>query len=163
MHSGTCVSHVPWCMPGSLTRGLLWSRWQGKRPRHSRLVRIPQFCVSFERPLCCLIVRCVVWIRFGRFGRFHMNIFGNIFVLKGFRRYYILPCQAPYWWLTFSKHVFAVFFRGCVSERVVSSFCWLTASTLCQLWSTEAPPPSRENAKRKGLSVTRHPIYTLGQ
>ena len=23
MHDGTCVTHVPWCMPGSLTRGFL--------------------------------------------------------------------------------------------------------------------------------------------
>ena len=27
MNHGTCVTHVPWCMPGSLTRGFLWSRW----------------------------------------------------------------------------------------------------------------------------------------
>ena len=26
MHHGTCVTHVPWCMPGSLTCGFLWSR-----------------------------------------------------------------------------------------------------------------------------------------
>ena len=25
-HHGTCVTHVPWCMPGSLTCGFLWSR-----------------------------------------------------------------------------------------------------------------------------------------
>ena len=30
MHHGTCVTHVPWCMPGSLTSRFLWSRWQGK-------------------------------------------------------------------------------------------------------------------------------------
>ena len=29
MHHGTCVTHVPWCMPGSLTCGLLWSGWAG--------------------------------------------------------------------------------------------------------------------------------------
>ena len=29
MHHGTCVTHVPWYMPGSLTNGFLWSRWQG--------------------------------------------------------------------------------------------------------------------------------------
>ena len=27
MHHGTCVAHVAWCMPGSLTSGFLWSRW----------------------------------------------------------------------------------------------------------------------------------------
>ena len=31
MHHGTCVTHVPWCMPGSLTNGFLWSRLWGKR------------------------------------------------------------------------------------------------------------------------------------
>ena len=25
MHHGTCVTHVPWCMPGSLTSGFLWN------------------------------------------------------------------------------------------------------------------------------------------
>ena len=35
MHHGTCVTHVPWCMPGSLTSSCLWSRWRGKRSRHS--------------------------------------------------------------------------------------------------------------------------------
>ena len=39
MHHGTCVTHVPWCMPGSLTSGFLWSQWQEKRFRHSRRMR----------------------------------------------------------------------------------------------------------------------------
>ena len=43
MHHGTCVRHVPWCMPGSLTSGFLWRRWRGKRSRHSRRMRKPQF------------------------------------------------------------------------------------------------------------------------
>ena len=43
MHHDTCVTHVPWCMPGSLTSGFLWSRWRGKRSRHSRRMRDPQF------------------------------------------------------------------------------------------------------------------------
>ena len=30
MHHGTCVAHVPWCIPGSLTSALLWSRWREK-------------------------------------------------------------------------------------------------------------------------------------
>ena len=29
MHHGTCVTHVPWCMPGSLTSGFLWNRRRG--------------------------------------------------------------------------------------------------------------------------------------
>ena len=41
MHHGTCVAHVPWCMPGSLTSGLHRSRWRGKRSRHSRCMHNP--------------------------------------------------------------------------------------------------------------------------
>ena len=51
MHHGTCVTHVPWCMPGSLTSGFLWSRWRGKRSRHSWRLRNPPFCVSGKRPI----------------------------------------------------------------------------------------------------------------
>ena len=29
-HHGTCVTHVPWCMLGSLTGGFLWSRRRGE-------------------------------------------------------------------------------------------------------------------------------------
>ena len=46
MHHGTCVTHVSYCMPGSLTSGLLCSRWRGKRSRH------PPKC------MCCMH-RCV--------------------------------------------------------------------------------------------------------
>ena len=38
-------------MPGSLTSGFLWSRWRGKRSRHSRRMRSPQFYVSGKRPM----------------------------------------------------------------------------------------------------------------
>ena len=51
MHHGTCVTHVPRCMAGSLTSGFLSSRWRGKRSRHSRRMRNPQFYVSGTRPM----------------------------------------------------------------------------------------------------------------
>ena len=51
MHHGTCVTHLPWCMPGSLTSGFIWSRWRGKRSRYSRRMHNPQFCVSGKRPV----------------------------------------------------------------------------------------------------------------
>ena len=51
MHHGTCVTLVPWCMRGSLTSGVLWSRWQGKRSQHSRCMRNAQFYVSGKRPM----------------------------------------------------------------------------------------------------------------
>ena len=50
MHHGTCVTHVPWCMSGSLTRSFIWSRWQGKHSRHSRRMCNSQFNVAGKRP-----------------------------------------------------------------------------------------------------------------
>ena len=55
MHHATCVKHVLWCMPGSLTSGFLWSRWRGKRSRHSRRMRNLQFYVSGKRPIADVI------------------------------------------------------------------------------------------------------------
>ena len=57
MHHGTCVTHVPWCLPGSLTSSLLWIRWRGKRSRHSRRMRNTQFYVSGKRPMGCTLCR----------------------------------------------------------------------------------------------------------
>ena len=51
MHHGTCVRHVPQCMPGSLTSAFLWNRWRGKQSRHSRCMRNPQFYASGKRPM----------------------------------------------------------------------------------------------------------------
>ena len=63
MHHGTCLTHVPWCIPGSLT-----SRWRGTRSRHSRRMRNPQFHVSGKRPmkgrLCIMGFRWYVLTRF---------------------------------------------------------------------------------------------------
>ena len=45
MHHGTCVTHVPWCMPRSLTSGLIWSRRRGKTfpafPAHAQPAILP--------------------------------------------------------------------------------------------------------------------------
>ena len=43
MHHGTCLTHAPCCMLGSLTCGFPWSRWPGKRN--------PWFYVSGKRPI----------------------------------------------------------------------------------------------------------------
>ena len=51
MHHDTCVTHVPWCMPGSITSGYLWSRWREKRSWHFRRMRNPQPYVSAKRPM----------------------------------------------------------------------------------------------------------------
>ena len=51
MHHSTCMMHVPWCAQGSLTGGFLWIWWRGKRFRHSRCLRNPQFYVYCKSPL----------------------------------------------------------------------------------------------------------------
>ena len=51
MHHDTCVTHVPWCMPGSLTNGFLWSRSRGKRSWHSQRMRNPQLYVSGKKSI----------------------------------------------------------------------------------------------------------------
>ena len=61
---GTCVTHVPWCMSGSLTRG-----GGEKCSRHSWRMRNLQFCVSGKRPMwmknmtrAFYIIRMSYWI-----------------------------------------------------------------------------------------------------
>ena len=61
IHHDTCVTHVPWCMPGSSTCGFLWSRWWGKRSRHSRRMHYPQFCVSGKMPLVLSHLQAQQW------------------------------------------------------------------------------------------------------
>ena len=78
IHHDTCGTHVPWCMPGSLTGGFHWSRWWGKRSRHSRRLRNPQFYVSGKRPMLRCIPRChsvsdiCVWLSY-LFQRWHLT------------------------------------------------------------------------------------------
>ena len=55
MQHGTCVTHVLWCMPGSLTSSFLWSRWWGKRSRHSRRMHNQQFYGQNCSLACCNI------------------------------------------------------------------------------------------------------------
>ena len=51
MHHDTCVTHVSWCMPGSLARVFLCRRWRGKCSRHSRRMHDRQCYVSGKRPM----------------------------------------------------------------------------------------------------------------
>ena len=50
MQYGTCVTHVPWCISGPVTRG-----GGPKRSRHSRRMRNPRLCVSGKRPIDILM------------------------------------------------------------------------------------------------------------
>ena len=56
MHHGTCVTHVPWCMSGSLNCGS-----DGKRSQDSRRMRNSQFYVSGKRPID---MKIFIWYSF---------------------------------------------------------------------------------------------------
>ena len=60
MHHGACITHVPWCIPGLLTSGFFWSRWRGKRSRHSRRMHDPKFNISGKRPIINHGWSCVI-------------------------------------------------------------------------------------------------------
>ena len=66
MYHGAWFMQVPWCMPGSLTSGIVWSRGLGKRFRHSRCMRNPQFYVSVKRHIETPWCTCdsIVWVPF---------------------------------------------------------------------------------------------------
>ena len=62
MHQGTCVTHVLWCMPGSLTTVFLWIRRQGKTfpafPAHAQPanLRIWQEAHAQRRTINCEVI-----------------------------------------------------------------------------------------------------------
>ena len=55
-HHGTCVTHVPWCMTGSLTSGFLWSRWRENVPGISGACATRNFTYLVRGPLRPMIV-----------------------------------------------------------------------------------------------------------
>ena len=64
MHHGTCVTHVPWCMLGSLTSGFLWRQWWGKRSRQCRRMHNPQFTHLVTSPCQGSSGNLTFWILF---------------------------------------------------------------------------------------------------
>ena len=64
MHHGTCVTHVPGCMPGSLTSDFIWIQWRGNRSWHSLRMRNTQFYVSGKRPMAntCSVGQQYIWM-----------------------------------------------------------------------------------------------------
>ena len=50
MHHGTCVTHVPWCIPGSLTSGFLWNRWCENIPGILGACSTPNFTYLVRGP-----------------------------------------------------------------------------------------------------------------
>ena len=92
MHHGTCVTHVPWCMPGSLTSSFLWSRWRGKRSRNSRRMRKQQLYVSGKKP--------ILWIEINyQYPQFHGSLdnpplqLGHAWLIATFWHFISSLCQ----------------------------------------------------------------------
>ena len=101
MHHGTCVTHVPWCMSGSLTCGD-----RGKCSRHSRRMRTRNFAYLARGPcsdredifvLHDGIIRSVTWTHSNCLGRDHQGIVQAIYlcflvawILPGITKYHIV-------------------------------------------------------------------------
>ena len=61
----TYIFYIHWYFGNLLISGFLWSGWRGKRSRHYRRLRNPQFYVSGKRPMAtdALVLkqcRCIV-------------------------------------------------------------------------------------------------------
>ena len=67
MQHGTCATQVPWCMPGSLTSGFLWSRWRGKHSRHSGACATRYFTYLVRGP----------WWSIGRYSADYKNRYNS--------------------------------------------------------------------------------------
>ena len=63
MHHGTCVTHVPWCMPGSLNSGFRWIRRRG-----GNFSGIPGACAT----------RNFTYLIRGPFASKHQNIYNAL-------------------------------------------------------------------------------------
>ena len=66
MHHGTCLTHLPWCKPESLTSGFGLSRWRGNRSWHSRCMHNTPYYASGKRPIATLVagVSCSILLRY---------------------------------------------------------------------------------------------------
>ena len=74
MHHGTCVTHVPWCMPGSLTSGFLWNRRRGKTFPAFRAHAYPAILRIWQEDhaeMTVLLIHTRNYRYLGLFFRFH--------------------------------------------------------------------------------------------
>ena len=144
MHHGTCVTHVPWCMSGSLTNGFLWGRWRGKRSRHSRRMRNTQCYVSGKRSMATilrirmvLIYRSILLIREPIPLYRHMRViatqitdnrlFNSLFRLatKDSSKHYCNFCERMHRWLTDFSH------KGPAMQKPFPCHDFITRSRYC--------------------------------
>ena len=98
MHHDTCATHVSWCMPGSLTSVFLWSRWRGKRSRHSRRMRNRQFYVSGKRPM-------TTWVD-------QVQVYEDVMTWKCFPHYWSFVVGIHQWSMDLSHEGLVMFSLG---------------------------------------------------
>ena len=110
MHHGTRVTHVPWCMPGSITSGFLWSRCRGKHSRHFRRMRNPHFSLSDKRP----IERCeTVWKCCQALFRVQIGLDENALMILATGRYMMhMWSQKPLRTSTLQVYTLLKIFKG---------------------------------------------------
>ena len=109
IHHGTCVTHVPRCMSGSLIGGFLGSRWRGKRSWYSRRMRNPQLYVSGKRPM-----------------RFQPDIFLTLFTLLHWHGAIVgyLVALILYTKLILRPSLYKYSERYCGAQTMYSIFCF---------------------------------------
>ena len=97
MHHGACVTHVPWCMSGSLTRGV----------RDSRRTHNPQSYVSDKRPMIGYIhIRPWNSHQCGIFGYFMVVISPHTSIIRQINRILLSPQhRADLWPCANCKHI----------------------------------------------------------
>ena len=74
MHYGKCVTNVPWCMLRSLSSGFLWSRWRGKRSRHSGACVARNFTYQVRGPCPGVDLNIIEGCTYGQHARVHASI-----------------------------------------------------------------------------------------
>ena len=134
MYHGVCVTHVPWCMPGSVTCGFLWNRWRGKCSRHSRRMHNPQFYISGNRP--------IIWTNAG--------------ILTHKHEYITWPRQEEK-----SPKPFIVYGRQCIrlSMYQVMAWCLLDTKSLFEQMLVCCQPDYKEKVQQNLNLNTRMFVY----
>ena len=143
MHHGTCMTHVPWCIPGSLTSGFHWSRWQGKRafPAHAQpaILRIWQEALTWW------------WCKFQRYAPVSM---GEIQMCQSTGKTNIVTYSHKYQYI----YIYIYIYKTTLGQQIRSSkrYFYFPENVLLQWsisWLTMAMPELIEAEWRIHASV----------
>ena len=144
---------MPWCLPGLLTSGFLWSRRRGKDSLHSRRMHNPQFCVSGTTPFGNRVIRGCSEEDVGHLGclrcrklRWRRRISGVNLKLER-------SCPASF------KRTMSIFQH----VTYVESFCSVSVGReqIFDYWITYAPTPRMYTASRNGNRPYDKYVYLI--